>query len=57
MKTYIDFGVSYPNETFVDKINKKLWHDSRVYLIDDFYDEVDQNKPILTTVDSLLDHG
>ena len=57
MKTFIDFGVSYLNETFVDKINKKLWHDSRVYLIDDFYDEVDQNKPILTTVDSLLDHG
>ena len=57
MKTYIDFGVSYLIETFVDKINKKLWHDSRVYLIDDFYDEDDQNKLILTTVDPLLDHG
>ena len=41
-------------ETFVNETNKKLWNDWQVYLTDDFYHKVDQNK---ATLDSLLDHG
>ena len=57
METYTDFGVSYLIQTFVNKINTKLWNDCRVYLTDDFYYKVEQNTAILATVDSLLDHG
>ena len=56
METYTDFGVSYL-QTFVNKINTKLWNDCRVYLTDDFYYKVDQNRAILAILDSLLDHG
>ena len=57
METYIDFGVSYLIQTFVSNINTKLWNDCIVYLTDDFYYKVDQNRDILATLDSLLDHG
>ena len=57
METYTDFGVFYFIQTFVNKINTKLWNDYRVYLTDDFYYKVDQNIAILATLDSLLDHG
>ena len=57
MVTYTDFGVSYLILTFVNKINKKLWNDYRVYLTDDFHHRVDQNRAILAILDSLLDHG
>ena len=57
METYTDFGVSYLIQTFVNKINKKLWNDCWVYLTDDFYYKLDQNRAILATLDFLLDHG
>ena len=57
MVTYTDFGVSYLILTFVNKINKKLWNDCRVYLTDDFHHRVDQNGAISAILDSLLDHG
>ena len=53
METYTDFGVSYLIQTFVNKINTKLWNDCRVYLTGDFYYKVDQNRAILATLDSL----
>ena len=46
----------YLIQTFVNKINTKLWNDCRVYLTDNFFYKVDQNKAILVTLDSLLDH-
>ena len=55
METYIDFRVSYVIQTFVNKINTKLWNDCQVYLTDDFYYKVDQNRAILAPLDSLLD--
>ena len=57
METYTDFGVSYLIQNFVNKINIKLWNDCQVYLTDDFHYKVDQNRVILATLDSLLDHG
>ena len=30
METYTDFGVSYPIQTFANKINTKSWNDCRV---------------------------
>ena len=51
---YLCFGISYFIQTFVNKTNKKLWNDWQVYLTNDFYHKVDQNK---ATLDSLLDHG
>ena len=57
METYTYFAVSCLIPTFVSKINTKLWNDCRVYLTDDFYYKVDQNRAILATLDSLLDHG
>ena len=57
METYTDFGVSYLVQTFVNKITEKLWNDCLVYLADDFYYKVDQNRAILANLDSLLDHG
>ena len=57
METYTDCRVSYLIQTFVNKINTKLWNDCRVYLKDDFYNKVDQNRAILAALDSLLDHG
>ena len=53
METYIGLGVSHLIQTFVNKINC----DCRVYLTDDSYYKVDQNRAILATLDSLLDHG
>ena len=47
MEIYPGFGVSYLILTFVNKINTKLKNDSRVYLIDDFYYKVDQNRTTL----------
>ena len=44
-------------QAFVNKINTKLWNDSRVCLTDDFYYKVDQNRALLATLNSLLDHG
>ena len=41
LETYTDFGVSYLIQTFVNKINTKLWNDCQVYLTDDFYYKVD----------------
>ena len=57
MGTYTDFGVSYLIQTCVNAINTKLRNDYRVYLTDDFYYKVDQNRAILARHDSLLDHG
>ena len=57
METYTDFEVSYPIQTSVNEINKKIWIDCKVYLTDDFYYKVDQNRTILDTLDSLLDHS
>ena len=57
METYTDFGVSCLIQTFVYEINTKFWNDWRVYLTDDFYYRVDQNRAILVIPDSLLDHG
>ena len=57
METYTDFGVSYFIQTSVSKVNTKLWNDCRVHLTDDFYYKVDQNRAILATLGSLLDHG
>ena len=57
METCTDFNVSYLFQTFVNKIDTKLWNDCRVYLTDDFYCKVDQNRAILATLDSLLDHN
>ena len=54
METYTDFGVCYLIQTFVNKINTKLWNDCRVYFTDDFYCKVDQNRAILVTIDSLI---
>ena len=56
METYTDFGVSYLIQSFVSKANRKLWNDCWVYLTDDFYYKVEQNRAILATHDSLLDH-
>ena len=47
METYADFRESYIVQTFVNKVNTKLWNDCRVYLTDDFYYKVDQNSAIL----------
>ena len=47
METYTDFGDSYLLQTFVNTINKKLWNDCLVYLTDDCYYKVDQNRAIL----------
>ena len=57
METYTNFGVSYLIQSFVNKINIELWNDCRVYLTDDFYYKVGQNRAILAKLDSLLDHG
>ena len=57
METYTDFGVSYLTQTFVNKINAKLWNDCRVYLTYDFYYKLDQSRATLATLDSLLDYG
>ena len=57
MQTYTNFGVSYLIQSFVNKINTELWNDCRVYLTDDFYYKVGQNRAILAKLDSLLDHG
>ena len=54
METCTDFGVSYLIQTSVNKTNPKLWNDFRVYLTDDLYHKVDQNRAILVTLDSLL---
>ena len=53
METYTDFRVSYLIQTFVNKVNAKLWHDCWVYLAEDFYYKLDQNQAILATLDSL----
>ena len=47
METYADFRESYIIQTFVNKVNTKLWNNCRVYLTDDFYYNVDQNSAIL----------
>ena len=57
METYTDFEVSYPIQTSVNEINKKIWIDCNVYLTDDFYYKTDQNPTILDTLDSRLDHS
>ena len=57
METYTGFGVFYLIQTFVNKIKTKLWNDCPVYLIDNFYYKFDQNKAILATLDTVLDHG
>ena len=57
METYTNFGVSYLIQSFVNKINIELWNDCRVYLTDDFYYKVGQNRAILAKLDSLLDYG
>ena len=57
METYTDFEVSYPIQTSVNEINKKIWIDCNVYLTDDFYYKADQNPTILDTLDSRLDHS
>ena len=57
METYTNFGVSYLIQSFVNKINIELWNDCWVYLTDDFYYKVGQNRAILAKLDSLLDHG
>ena len=44
---------TYLIQTFVNKINKKLWNDSCVYLTDNFHYKVDKNRAILATIDSL----
>ena len=50
METYIDFGVSYLIQIFVNKINTKLSNDVLFF-------KVDQNRATLPTLDTLLDHG
>ena len=57
METYRDFRVSHLIQNFVNKTNIKLWNDCQVYLTDDFHYKVDQNRVILATFHSLLDHG
>ena len=39
------------------KTNTKLWNDCQVYSTDDFYNKIDQNRSILATLDSFLNHG
>ena len=51
-----DFGIS-KIQSFVNKVNTEFWNDCRVYLTDGFYYKVNQNRAILATHDSLLDHG
>ena len=57
METYTDFVVAYLIQSFVSKINTKLWNDCRAYFTDDFYYKVVQNRAILATLGSLLYHG
>ena len=57
METYTDFVVAYLIQSFVSKINTKLWNDCRAYFTDDIYYKVVQNRAILATLGSLLYHG
>ena len=57
METYTDFEVSYLIQTFMNKIDTKLWNHCRVYLTDVFYYKVDQIRAILATFDSILAQG
>ena len=54
METHTDFRVSYLIQTFVNKINTKLWNDCQVHLTNDFYYKVDQYRAILATLSSLF---
>ena len=54
METCTGFGASYLIQPFVNKTNPKLWNDYRVYLTEDFYHKVDQNRAILVTLNPLL---
>ena len=53
METYTEFAFLFK----LWQINTKLWNDSRVYLTDDLYYKIDQNREILASVNSVLDHG